>query len=165
MRSIISLVVGVILIGTGIVVYTVIGSAFTGVSSVMPSSMDGLQFWLQYGISGGLIGVGTIMTISGMLGFVRGTKQAKQTSHITQTGAPTEAAVTFVDKNYGLLVNNRPIYSIVEYAYQDDLGNEYANRIENVNTDSVIRNKIEVGSKIKIKYLPSDPSQSAVAAW
>ena len=95
---------------------------------------------------------------------MRGAKRSKLDSHIAQTGVETEAAVTFVDKNYALLVNNRPIYSIVEYTYQDELGNEYVNRIENVSTDYVIRNKAEVGSKIRIKYLPTEPGQSVMTA-
>ena len=60
-------------------------------------------------------------------------------------------------------MNNRPIYSIVEYKYQDEFGNEYVNRVENVKTDEVIRNKVEVGSTIRIKYLPEDPGQSVMA--
>ncbi len=158
MRSIIWLIVGLIFIGVGVFVYFIIGTAFAN----MPAMFGEMQTLLQYGIGGLLAGIGAIMTLSGLIGVMRGTKRAKLDSHIAQTGAETDATVTFVDKNYSLLVNNRPIYSIVEYTYQAELGNEYANRIENVSTDYVIRNKVEVGSKIRIKYLPAEPVQSVI---
>jgi len=157
MRSIIWTIVGLIFIGTGVFVYFVIGAAFAD----MPL-LGEMQTLLQRGIGGLLVGIGAIMTLSGLMGIVRGTKRSKLDSHIAQTGAETEAAVTFVDKNYSLLVNNRPVHSIVEYSYQDELGNEYTNRIENVSTDYVIRNNIEVGSKIRVKYLPTEPGQSVI---
>jgi hypothetical protein len=160
MRSITWLIVGIILIGIGIYVYFVIGTAFADVSSEF--GLGELQGLLQYGLGGLLGGIGAIMTLGGLLGIMRGAKKAKQDSHIAQTGTETEAAVTFVDKNYALLVNNRPIYSIVEYTYQDELGNEYTNRVENLNTEDVIRNKVEVGSRIKVKYLAEDPGKSVM---
>ncbi len=158
MRSIIWLIVGLIFIGTGIFVYFTIGSAFAD----MPVIFGEMQALLQYGIGGLLAGIGAIMTLSGLLGVIRGTKRSKLDSHIAQTGTETDATATFVDKNYSMLVNNSPIYSIVEYSYQDELGNKYTNKVENVSTDYVIRNKIEVGSKIRIKYLPAEPVQSVI---
>jgi len=151
---------GLIFIGTGIFVYFVIGAAFADA----PTMLGELQTLLQYGIGGLFAGIGAIMTLGGLIGVMRGAKSSKLAGHIAQTGTETEATVTFVDKNYAMLVNNRPIYSIVEYTYQDELGNEYANRIENVSTDTVIRNKVEVGSKIRIKYLPAEPAQSVMTA-
>ena len=157
MRSIIWLIAGLIFIGVGVFVYFVIGAAFAD----MPLFGE-LQILLQYGIGGLFAGIGAIMTLSGLIGVMRGAKRSKLAGHIAQTGVETEATVTFVDKNYSLLVNNRPVYSIVEYSYQDELGNEYANRVENVSTDTVIRNKVEVGGKIRIKYLPAEPGQSVI---
>jgi len=158
MRSIIWLIVGLIFIGAGVFVYFVIGTAFAD----MPSIIGEMQALLQYGIGGLLAGIGAIMILSGLIGVMRGAKKSRLDSHIAQTGVETEAAITFVDKNYSLLVNNRPIYSIVEYTYQDGLGGEYTNRIENVSADYVIRNKVEVGNKIRIKYLPAEPGQSVI---
>ncbi len=158
MRSIIWLIAGLIFIGVGIFVYFIIGTAFAD----MPSMFGEMQTLLQYGMGGVFAGIGAIMTLGGLIGVMRGAKRSKLDSHIAQTGTETDATVTFVDKNYSLLVNNRPIYSIVEYAYQDELGNEYTNRLENISTDYVIRNKVEVGSKIRIKYLPAEPGQSVI---
>jgi len=158
MRSIIVLIMGLIFIGTGVFVYFVIGAAFADA----PDMLGELQTLLQFGMGGVFAGIGAIMALGGLIGVMRGAKRSKLDSHIAQSGAEADATITFVDKNYAMLVNNRPIYSIVEYTYQDELGNEYANRIENVSTDTVIRNKVEVGSKVRIKYLPAEPAQSVM---
>ena len=79
---------------------------------------------------------------------------------ILQTGIDAQATVTFVDKNYSFLVNNKPIYSIVEYEYVDKNGVKHTRRIDNLNSDLVIRKKIEVGNTIKIRYSQTDYSQS-----
>jgi len=160
MGSIILLIMGVIFIGTGVFVYFVIGTALAD----MPTGFGELQTLLQYGIGGLFAGIGAIMTLGGLIGAIRGAKRSKLDNHIAQSGVETEATVTFADKNYSMLVNNRPVYSIVEYTYQDEMGNEYANRVENISTDYVIRNKVEVGSKIRIKYLPAEPGQSVMTA-
>ena len=159
MRSIIFLIMGLIFIGTGVFVYFVIGTGFAD----MPSMFGEMQTLLQYGMGGLFAGIGAIMTLGGLIGAIREAKRSKLASHIAQTGVETGAIVTFVDRNFAMLVNNRPIYSIVEYTYQDELGNEYANRIENISTDYVIRNKVEVGKRIRIKYLPAEPAQSVIA--
>jgi 4-amino-4-deoxy-L-arabinose transferase-like glycosyltransferase len=158
MRSIIWLIVGLIFISVGVFVYFIIGTAF----AAMPAIFGELQILLQYGIGGVLAAIGAIMALSGLIGVMRGAKRSRLDNYIAQTGAETEAIVTFIIKNYSLLVNNRPLYSIVGYTYQDELGNEHANRIENFSTDYVIRNKVEVGSKIRIKYLPAEPGQSVI---
>ena len=160
MRSCMFLNMGIIFIGVGIFVYYIIGTTFTDFPSEL--GLGEMQTLLQYGIGGLFAGIGAIMTLGGLIGMARGAKRAGLDKQIAQTGTETEATVNFVDKNYSLLVNNRPIYSIVEYTYQDEFGNEHTNRIENVSTDEVIRNKVEVGSKIRIKYLPEDPGQSVM---
>lgn len=157
MRGLVWLMTGLIFIGVGVFVYFIIGTAFEDVPM-----FGELQTLLQFGIGGLLVGIGAIMVLGGLIGVIRGGKKSKMDSHIAQTGTEAEANVTFVDKNYSMLVNNRPIYSVVEYTYQDEMGNEYTNRVENVSTDYVIRNKIEVGSKIRIKYLPTEPGQSTL---
>ena len=159
MRSIIFLIMGLIFIGTGVFIYFVVGVAFADT----PAMLGEMQTLLQYGMGGLFAGIGAIMTLGGLIGAMRGAKRSKLASHIAQTGVETDATITFIDKNYALLVNNRPVYAIVEYSYQDELGHEYANRIENISTDYVIRNKVEVGNKIRIKYLPAEPAQSVIA--
>ena len=87
-------------------------------------------------------------------------QQSRMAAEIMETGISTTAQVTFVDRNYRVLINNRPVYSIVEYVYQDDLGNKYSKRIDRVSSEAVIRNQIAVGSTVDIKYSSTDPSQS-----
>ena len=98
MRSIIWLIVGLIFIGAGVFVYFVIGTAFAD----MPLFGE-MQSLLQYGIGGLLAGIGAIMTLSGLFGVMRGAKRSKLDSHIAQTGAETEAIVTFVDKKSNMV--------------------------------------------------------------
>ena len=161
--SIILLIMGIVFLAKGIFTYFVINSVFGSMPvEATEMGLGNIENLFQFGISAVFGCTGALMTLFGVLGLIRGSKKAKQDNLIAQTGIEREATVTFVDKNYNLLVNNRPIYSIVEYKYQDDFGNEYTNRVENANTNDVIRNKIEVGSMIRIKYLPQDPAKSVM---
>lgn len=101
--------------------------------------------------------IGSLMVIVGLI-LVRARK--KKIEKINLYGVETEAIVTFVDKNFRILVNKKPIYSIVEFKFRDIGGREYIGRKENVNSDLVIRLGLEVGSKVKIKYLAEDPRQN-----
>ena len=159
--SIILLIMGIIFLAVGIFTYFVIDTAFGSIpAEASDLGLGQMENIFQVGFSAVFGCIGGLMTLFGLLGLVRGSKRAKQENHIAQTGVEAEANVTFVDRNYGMLVNNRPIYSIVEYAYQDGMGNEFVGRMETVSTDTVIRNNIVVGSKIRIKYLPEDPGKS-----
>jgi hypothetical protein len=162
--SIILLIMGIVFLASGIFTYFVIDTVFGSMpAEAGEMGLGNIEGLFQFGVSATFGGIGALMALFGLLGLIRGSKKAKQDHLIAQTGLEREATVTFVDKNYRLLVNNRPIYSIVEYKYQDDYGNEYTNRVENANTNDVIRNKIEVGSTIIIKYLPHDPAKSVMA--
>lgn len=66
--------------------------------------------------------------------------------------------ITFVDRNFAILVNQAPIYSIVEYTYRDSIGYEHTRRIDNAPSEVIIRAQVRVGSTIPIKYAPEDPS-------
>lgn len=109
-------------------------------------------------------GLGLIFMVIGGIMFVRGRVLAKKNKALAEKifamGVPTEATVTFVDKNYGLLVNNKPIYSIVEFKFRDGSGAERVGRKNNVSSDLVIRLRLEVGAKVQIKYLNENPDQN-----
>lgn len=164
MVGIILIVVGLIFIAAGVFAGGLIGGIMGAVSSV-PEASD---------VAGGMMGsmstiflvafggVGVLMVIFGVLSLRRGRRQVQQHQLILANGIQTEGRVTFVDRNYSVTVNNRPIYSIVEYTYTDGSGVAHTNRIDQVNTESVIRAGIEVGSTIQIKYLMEDPSQSTI---
>jgi len=109
-------------------------------------------------------GLGLIFMIIGAFLFLRGRAQAKKNKALAEKiftmGMPAEATITFIDKNYGLLVNNKPIYTIVEFKFRDGSGAERVGRKSNVSSDLAIRLKLEVGSTVQIKYMNEDPDQN-----
>lgn len=150
--------VGVILIGVGVyVAQSNIGVKINGRRADAETANTA-----RYAIGGGLGGLGALLAIGGVVGMVRGSRETKRKQLIMQTGVDGEGTVTFVDKNYALLVNKTPIYSIVEYTYRDGAGKEHTRRITNASSEVVIRKQIQVGGKVPIKYLPQDPSQSVL---
>jgi len=102
------------------------------------------------------------LTLWGALLLMQGGARRGDLQQIAAAGIETGAVITYVDRNYSLLLNNRPIYSIVEYRYRDGMGREFVNRADNVKTDLVIRNNWQVGSPIKVRYLPANPTKSGI---
>jgi hypothetical protein len=154
MQSVILLFVGLVLIGTGIVVYFAGPVNFADMSRSLAQNVMMIILTL----------LGALFTFLGIIGIIGAKRLAKRNAFIVQTGIESDATVTFVDRNYTLLVNHRPIYSIVEYTFQDGSGREFMRRIDNVPSDWVIRNKIEVKCTVKIRYLREDPNQSVLIA-
>jgi hypothetical protein len=109
-------------------------------------------------------GLGLVFMIIGAVLFLRSRIKGKQNKALAEKifamGVPAEATITFIDKNYGMLVNNKPIYSIVEFTFRDSSGGERVGRKNNVSSDLAIRLKWEVGSKVQIKYMNEDPDQN-----
>ena len=101
--------------------------------------------------------LGVILLISGLL---KARARSKKARDIFQRGTLAKGTVTFVDKNYSLLVNNKPIYSIVEFTFQDGSGKTHTARKDSVESDLIIRDKIVVGSPVALKYLPESPEQN-----
>ncbi|MDZ4726588.1 MAG: hypothetical protein SH817_10550 [Leptospira sp.] len=160
MPSLILIFTGSILFLVGIFIYVMaLGSHITIKTNLSISLAKQI---LQYGVPGLLISLGVIFNLMGIFGIIRRAKTAKQNAFIMQNGLETDANVLFVDRNYLVRVNYQWIYSILEYEYKDALGNTHLRRIKDVPTEWVIRNKIEVGGKLKIKYLREDPKQSVV---
>ena len=159
MVGIILIIVGLIFIGAGIFA----GNTF---GSFMGSAPDVAQDALGLGQTVFLvafIGVGALLVLFGVIALVRSGRRRQMTQRVLQEGVSAEAKITYIDKNYRVLVNNRPIYSIVEYTFVDGLGNQYVNRVDNVNSESLIRSGWQVGSVIPIKYNRDNPQQSAIA--
>ncbi len=109
-------------------------------------------------------GLGLVFMVIGAILFFSSRVKAKKNKVLAEKiftmGVPTEATITFFDKNYGMLVNNKPIYSIVEFKFRDGSGVERIGRKNNVSSDLAIRLKLEVGTKVPIKYLNEDPGQN-----
>lgn len=147
---------GVILIIVGVIVYQ--SDAGVRISGRMAD--PGTASAAKAIIGGGLGVLGILFSLGGLIGLVRGSKQNKRSAYILQTGVAAEGTVTFVDKNYSILVNKKPIYSIIEYTYNDSNGTAHTRKVNTVNSDMVIRNQIQVGSKIAIKYAADNPAES-----
>lgn len=110
-------------------------------------------------IGGGVAVLGLIVMVAG---WVMARRQRATDKLIAEKGVVTEAVVTFVDRNYKILVREKPIYSIVEFKFRDVSGVEHVMQHTTVDSELVIRNQIEVGSTVNIKYLPEDPSQNVL---
>jgi hypothetical protein len=158
MKGKIFIFVGIILIGTGVIV----SQSNTGVRINNRMANEEVSKNVRNYIGGGVGGLGLFFVIVGLVGMVRGSKQTKRNQYIMQTGIDAQGTVTFVDKNWSVLVNKNPIYSIVEYTYLDRNGNKYTRRINNLSSEIVIRKQIQVGSNVPIKYSAENPGESVI---
>jgi len=111
-----------------------------------------------FGVVGLIIAVVGLVILLRSRAFVK--TQKALAMKIYELGVAAEGTVTFVDKNYSLLVNQKPIYSIVEFKFEDRFGKEHISRKPNVESDLVIRLKLEVGSKVQLKYMNDNPDQN-----
>ncbi|MDD3859332.1 MAG: hypothetical protein PHW83_03980 [Bacteroidales bacterium] len=152
------LFIGFILIGTGVIVTQ--SNARVKINNRFASEEQGNK--VKNYIGGGLAGLGLIFSIAGVAGIVSTSKKNKRGKHIMQNGIDAQGTITFVDKNWKLLVNHKPIYSIVEYTYLDSNGQSHSRRISNLNSDLVIRKQLQVGGTIPIKYLAENPGESVI---
>jgi hypothetical protein len=139
------------LVGGGI---GLIGDLVSGRGVAGPMGLSHLVF---AGVGGLILIIGLIVFLGS---FIRLKKKKALAMLIYEQGVPTEGTVTFVDKNYGVLVNQKPIYSIVEFTFKDLSGQEQVARKNDVESDLVIRLKLEVGSKVQVKYLSADPKKN-----
>jgi len=158
MTGIIFLIVGMVFIGAGVFAGSMMGGAMESAPEAAQETMQIAQSIFTYSFAG----VGALMSFFGVISLIRGGRSSKMTQKVLQEGTEGQGVITFVDRNYRVKINNNPIYSIVEYTYTDGMGNQYVNRIDNANTEFVIRAGWQVGVTIPIKYLSEDPQQSAI---
>ena len=180
MRSSINIFTGAILAVSGLVTaisplifIVIIPLVFIPIYQSLPSEA-GSMFGTLFIVIGavvllsllGVVAIGLIMTVGGgaLIYFgVRNLKKGgveKQRLELEGVNAPGE--VTYVDRNYSVLFNNQPIYSIVEYKFRDYMGREFIGRKEDISSETVIRQKIEVGSQVMVRYIPASPSQNTL---
>jgi len=145
--GIILFIIGVILIGAGLAEGSPIG---TVIRSVTGSP------------SGSLVVIGVVSSFFGLLLMNRFGRPSKMTKKALREGIDGQGQITLIDRNYKVQMNDRPIYSSVEYTYIDNDGNQYVNRIDYADTESVIRAGWQVGSIVPIKYLKDNPQHSAL---
>lgn len=158
MVGIILLMMGVIFIAAGIFAGQMIGGMMESAPEMAQEAMGLSQNLFTYIF----VGVGGLMSFFGVISLIRGGRASNMTKKVLQEGTAGQGKITFIDRNYRVQINNRPIYSIVEYTYTDGLGNQYVNRIDNANTEFVIRAGWQIGMTIPIKYLSDNPQQSAI---
>ncbi len=123
------------------------------------STMRGMGATIAGGVCGGL---GAVFTLIAVIALLRDRVDRRRADLILQTGLETRGTVTFVDRNFSVRINGRPIYSIIEYTFKDRMGRDYTRTMRNAPSDIVIRRKIEVGSELPVKYLANDPEQSVI---
>ena len=117
---------------------------------------------VKYSVSGFFGVMGGLFLLFGLRGKARGPKIDKRQMVIMQTGIGAQGTVTFVGRNDAMLVNNVPMYSIVEYSYQDTNGATHTRRIDNVSDEIIAMKQIHVGAKIPIKYSRENPAESVI---
>ena len=158
MVGIILLIMGVVFIGSGLFAGNIIGDMMGDAPQVAQESIQLAQNIFTFSF----VGVGALLSFFGVISLFRGGRSSQIKKKVLQEGVETQGTITFVDRNYSVQINNRPIYSIVEYSDMDGVGNQYVNRISDANTEFVIRAGWQVGTTIPIKYLSEDPQKSAV---
>lgn len=119
-----------------------------------------LALWFGPGVVALLLGI--LLLIFGLRALKKKKKAKIAMLDALKHGVDAKARVTFVDKNYYITMNERPLFSIVEFEFTDDYGHVFTGRKDQVDSDLVIRNKVEVGSEVDIKYVPEDPSINAL---
>lgn len=166
MKGTVLLIVGVVLMGVAGIVFAALGSGPVNVKvqgvRVDPDSAQNVVHLVRYAVSGFLGLLGGLFVLSGLVARGRSSSRAKRQRRILETGIDAEGTVTFVDRNYTILVNRTPVYSIVEYTYQDRAGTAHTRRVDQVASEIVIRKQIQVGSKISVKYAPENPAESVM---
>jgi len=116
----------------------------------------------RYAIGGGVGGLGLLFALGGVRSIVRTSNEGKRKREIMQSGVATQGTITFLDKNYRVLVNKQPIYSIVEYRYLDGTGKQHTRRTDTAPSDAVIRMGLAVGGTVAIKYSAQNPAESLI---
>ena len=111
MKSRIFLFVGIILIGVGLIVFFSLNGAKMnvhgpGFQTVSAETEQLANVIIRYGVPGLLSGLGLIFLIAGFVGMGKAGNQNKMMKAALQYGTETEGTITFVDKNYTLLVNS-----------------------------------------------------------
>lgn len=123
--------------------------------------------WLIFVIPGFVTFVaGFILYLVGkaqIRGYQRKVKEiTAMRERLEQNGDRTVGRVTYVDNNYGLLVNNAPVYSIIEFQFTDYYGKTHSGKKLDVPSDLVIRQQITVGDEITVVYDRDNPASTKI---
>lgn len=155
----ISMLIGGFLIVFGLVGLAIIVVIYFILEQFVPVDLPTWSFLLFGVVSLLEIVIGIVLLVVG-----RSKKKVKEelALQIYNQGLPAKARVTFVDKDYSFLVNEKPIYSVVEFVFTDHMGRQHTARKQQVESDLVIRSSITVGSEVDIKYMSADPNKNVL---
>lgn len=158
MIGVIFIAAGLLMVGTGLWIFFAFNSSVQSASSSFGLNLS------QYVLLPAIIMwvIGGLLILWGIISLVRGQARKEDLKLVAANGVDTTGVVTFLDRNYAVLVNNRPIYSVVEYRYRDQVGREFVHRANTLKTELVIRSGLQVGTPVKVRYLASDPSKSGI---
>ena len=144
-------------------IYLLTGSGITFIGQLLAGNLTVTLMNIGWLISNG---TGFVLMTVGLLFWIGSgiisQKRRSLAQKVYEQGLPAEGTVSFVDKNYSMLVNNKPIYSIVEVQFTDGGGLRHTIIKRDASSDLVIRLKIEVCSKIQVKYMSDDPDQNVI---
>jgi serine/threonine protein kinase len=90
-------------------------------------------------------------------------KRISKHNYIKKHGLETEAGVKFLERDYSIKVNGRPIYFVCGYTFTDDKGNIHYKKVNYLHEDKVMELDIRPMDTIKIKYLPDSPNDSIIS--
>ncbi|MCX6555705.1 MAG: hypothetical protein NTZ12_11950 [Candidatus Aminicenantes bacterium] len=138
------------------------GGGWSVISALFASRLASTQLMPQLVFAS----VGFAIWLLGMIlvaiGLIGGKKKKILAKKIFETGVTAEATITFIEKNYGKLVNHKPVYSFVEYKYRDSGATEHLGSKSDVSSDLAVRLDLHVGGKVRIKYLKKNPGQNVL---
>ncbi len=142
-------------IGAGIFTYIMLGTVPWAESGLSDEFIMGIR----YGFPGVFLLAGGLFVISAVRSLLGAVQNREMADKLLERGIETTGQVTFIDRNWSIRVNERPIYSIIEYVFEAN-GQQYTRRKTDAPTETVIRSGLAVGQSVPVFYLPEDPDQN-----
>lgn len=136
------------------------GSGLSVASALFAGTLAGSPLMQRAIFAGFGFGIGLLGVVFLAIGLVKGEWRPGLAKRILETGFIADATITYLDKNHGLLVNNQPVYSIVEFTFRDSNGKERKGRKSKVDSDLAVRLSLQVGGTVRVKYLRDTPDNN-----
>ncbi len=133
------------------------GSGLSVASALFAGTLAGSPLMQRAIFAGFGFGIGLLGMVFLAVGLVKGQWRPGLAERILEAGFVADATITYLDKNYGLIVDDRPVYSIVEFTFRDSSGGEHKGRKSKVDTDLAARLDLRVGGTVRVKYLRDAP--------
>jgi len=141
-------------------IFFFIGNGWSVASALLAGELAGSPLMKRVAFAGVGFGIWLLGMVFVAIGLVKGRWRPGLAERILETGFVAEATITHLDKNYGLIVNEKPVYSIVEFTFHDSSGKERKGRKSKVDSDLAARLKLQVGGTVRVKYLRDAPDSN-----